>query len=100
MNQSKNEYNGSTTHFTRCYSGYQQYGISGPCSCLAILNPTPATVMPDIMRGVKPHNMQREKHVMGECSGCFKNQYATITPRNDECYVTRNSCQCTNIDNI
>jgi hypothetical protein len=100
MIRTKDDYNGSTTHFTHCYSGYQKYGITGPCSCLQILNPTPATVIPAIMRGVKPHNMPSKEHNPIECSGCFKNQYATITPNSKDYHATKMSCQCSKVENM
>ena len=100
MLRNKDEYNGATTHFTRCYSGYQQYGVTGPCSCLRILNPTPATVIPDILRGVQPHNVPSKSARISECSGCFKNQYASVTPSDRTYNMSKNSCQCTNLDNI
>lgn len=99
MNRDKDEYNSSTSNFTRCYAGYQQYGVSGPCKCLQILNPTPATVMPDILRGVKPHGMPVPDHNSIECDGCYKNRYATSNYKLN-CYTVEKSSQCTNPDNL
>lgn len=99
MAHPKDEYNGASTHFT-CYSGYQKYGVTGPCSCLQIIDPTPATVIPDIMRKLKPHNMVTVEKDAPNCSGCFKNRYTTLAPNISQCYVTPNTCECQHLSGV
>lgn len=63
----KTEYNSTSTNSYNCYSNVYNYGSIPNKFPTSIINPTPATIRPQLFWRIKPHTVSRQNFNVNNC---------------------------------